>query len=193
MRNKKKSKLRLILKNTFSINVIKSTNRGQGHLVESCPSFPLKWSKTVTNQHIGFIYTQLFSKSSWNAKMFLTTSHFSRTDLCLAVAWCCLHTCRWLWCSGRWWCWCWGWGWPWSPSSSSRLSQEAGAALCGPRRAAAPGRPPAPHDPSVCCRTPHRHFHTFYISVRFPALYLGTVVVNSQNRHKKSSHISEIK
>ena len=89
---------------------------------------------------------------------------FLHTDLCLAVAWCCLHRCRWLWCLGRWWCCRWGSGWPWSPSSSSHLSQEAGAVLCGPRRAAAPGQHLAPHDLSVYCGT-HRDISHIYNGV----------------------------
>lgn len=68
------------------------------------------------------------------------------------MVWCFLHRCHWLWCLARLWCCYWGWDLPWSLSFSSRLSREVDAVLCAPRRAAAPGQPPAPHGLNACCR-----------------------------------------
>lgn len=106
------------------------------------------------------------------------------TDLCPAAAWSCPHRCRWLGCSGRWWC----WGSPWSRSSSSRPSQGACEALCGPRWAAAPGRLPAPRARSACCRT-HRHMATRLPKYWFSPFYFQQPVQTCSQRHFIPQHL----
>lgn len=115
----------------------KYTHRGQGHLVESCPSSLLRKRRRTS------IYTKP------RQHVYYWSNHSSCMHLSLAVVWCSPHGCHSLGYSAHWWCP--SWDSPWNLSFSNRLSQEVGAVLCGPRPAAAPGRHPALPGRSVCC------------------------------------------
>lgn len=118
-------------------------------------------------------------------------ANFLLAHLCPAAGWYCLRRCRWFGCSARWWCCCWRWDSPWSPSFSSRLSPAADAALCGPRPAAAPGRPPAPLGPSACCMI-QRFIYTFSVGTKILQSGLVMKIICRVSERQKTAESSFI-